>query len=134
MSRDRSRTCCPIGDGAAEVEEPKPGGMVAEVHDEVADLLRCPRPVGICGDAQDVQAAVTDLEREQDIEPPQCHRAVDVEEVAREYVSGLGAQELTPTGVGVPARCRWDAVALEDPADRRGADAVADRRCLVLQP
>jgi hypothetical protein len=31
--------------------------------------------------AQDVQVAVVDLECEQDVEPPQRHRAVDVEEV-----------------------------------------------------
>jgi hypothetical protein len=30
-------------------------------------------------------------------------------------LAGLGAQELPPAGVGVPDRCRWDAVALEDP-------------------
>jgi hypothetical protein len=73
-----------------------------------------------------VQRAVPDLDREQDVEPPQCHRTVDVEEVDREHAGGLGAQELPPRGVGVPDRGRWDAVALEDPSDRRGADAVAE--------
>ena len=43
------------------------------------------------GHAQDVQVAVTDLEREQDVEPPQRYRAVDVEEVDREHAGGLGA-------------------------------------------
>jgi hypothetical protein len=35
-------------------EEPAPHGALAEVHDEVAGLLRGPRPVRVCGDAQDV--------------------------------------------------------------------------------
>jgi hypothetical protein len=26
----------------------------------------------------------------------------------------------------VPDRCRWDAVALQDPPDRRGAHAIAE--------
>ena len=30
-------------------EEPKPGGMVAEIHQQVAGLLRGPRPIGMCG-------------------------------------------------------------------------------------
>jgi hypothetical protein len=33
------------------------------------------------GDAQHMQVAVADLEHEQDVEPAQCHRAVDVKEV-----------------------------------------------------
>jgi hypothetical protein len=73
-----------------------------------------------------VQGAVADLKREQDVEPPQRHRTVDVEEVDREHAGGLAAQELPPTGVGVPDRCRWDEVALQDPTDRRGADPVAE--------
>jgi hypothetical protein len=48
-----------------------------------------------------------------------------VEEVGGEHAGGLGAQELPPAGVGVPHGCRWDPVALQDPADRRGADLVA---------
>ena len=36
-------------------EEPEPGGIVAEVDDEVAGLLRRPRSVGMRGHAQDVQ-------------------------------------------------------------------------------
>ena len=68
------------------------------------------------GHAQDVQVAVTDLEHEQDVEASQRERAVDVEEIDGEHAGGLGAQELAPVGVGVPERCRRDAVALEDPA------------------
>jgi len=36
------------------------------------------------------------------------------------------SQELPPAGVGVQERRRWDSVALEDPADRRGADPAAE--------
>ena len=86
----------------------------------------------MCGDAQDVEVAVADLEREQHVEPPQRHRAVDVEEVDREHGGGLGAQELSPARVGVPDRRRWDAVALQDAPNRRGADAVAECEQLAL--
>ena len=120
--------------GPVADEEPEPGGALAEVHDEVAGLLGGPGPVGMSGHAQHVQVAVADLEHEQDVEPPQRERAVDVEEVDREHAGGLGAQELPPAGVGVPQRRRWDAVALEDPPDRRGADAVAELEQLALDP
>jgi hypothetical protein len=80
----------------------------------------------MAGYAQHMQVAVADLEREQDVEPPQRHRAVDVEEIDRQHAGGLGAQELPPTGVAVPDRCRWDPVPLEDPADHRGPHAVAE--------
>ena len=42
------------------------------------------------GDAEDVQVAVTDLEREQDVDPPQRYRAVDVEKVDRKHAGGAG--------------------------------------------
>src|SRR6185436_18655781 len=61
-------------------------------------------------------------------------RAVDVEDVDGEHAGGLGVQELPPAGVGVPDRGRWDVVALEGPADRRGADAVAEVEQLALDP
>src|SRR6476620_8836694 len=86
------------------------------------------------GYAQDVQVAVADLECEQDVEPPQRYRAVDMEEVDREHAGGLGAQELPPAGVGVPHRRRRDAVALEDPPDRRGTDPMAELEQLALDP
>src|SRR6185312_11436516 len=43
------------------------------------------------------------------------------------------AQELAPAGVGVPDRCRWEAVALQDPPDRRGADTMAELEQLALE-
>ena len=58
------------------------------------------------GHTQDVQVAVADLEREQDVEASQGQRAVDVEDVDGEHAGGLGVQELPPAGVGVPDRGR----------------------------
>jgi hypothetical protein len=78
------------------------------------------------GDSQDVQVAVADLEHEQHVEPAQGDRAVDVEEVDREHAGGVRTQELPPTGVGVSVRGWRDAVALQDPPDRRGPDAVTE--------
>ena len=113
-------------------QEPEQGDVFAEVHHEVVGLLGDPGSVGMRGYAQDVQMAIANLECEQDVDPPERHRAVDVEEVDGERAGGLGAPELSPGGVGVPNRCRWDAVALEDPADRRGGDAVAEFEQLAL--
>ena len=67
------------------------GAIAAEVHDEVAGLLCRPGSIGVRGHAEDVQVAVADLEDEQDVEPAQCHRAVDVEEVDGEHAGGLRA-------------------------------------------
>jgi len=122
---------CPV---AVADEEPEPSGVLAEVHQQVAGLLGSPGSVGMGGHAQHVQGAVADLEHEQHVQPPQGERAVDVEEVHREHAGGLGTQELPPTDVGVPHRRRWDPVALQDPPDRRGADAVAELEQLALQP
>jgi hypothetical protein len=65
--------------------------VLAEVHDEFAGLLRGPAPAGMPGHSQDVQGAIADLEHEQDVEPPQRHRAVDVEEIDREHAGSLGS-------------------------------------------
>jgi hypothetical protein len=97
--------------GAVADQKPEPADVVAELHHEVAGLLRGPEPVGMPGHAQDVQVAVADLEHEQDVESPQRDRAVDVEEVDREHAGGLGAQELPPAGVGAPQWRWWDPVA-----------------------
>ena len=51
-------------------------------------------PVGMRGHAEDVHVAVADLEYEQDVEPAQRHRTVDVEKVDGQHAGGLRAQEL----------------------------------------
>ena len=51
-------------------------------------------PVGMRGHAEDVKVAVADLEYEQDVEPAQRHRTVDVENVDGQHAGGLRAQEL----------------------------------------
>jgi hypothetical protein len=91
-------------------------------------------PSGWSGHTQHVQEAVGNLEHQQDVEPPQGHLAVDVEEADREHAAGLRAQELPPTGVGVLPRSRRDPVALQDPPDRRGAHAIAESEQLTLDP
>jgi hypothetical protein len=115
-------------------EESKPGGVVGEIHQEVAGLLSGPRPVGMPRHAQDVQVAVADLEHEQHVDASQRERAVDMEEVDREHAGRLRPQELPPTGIGAPRR-RWrDSVALQDPPDRRGAHVMAECEQLALDP
>jgi len=104
--------------GSVADDEPEPGNVFAEVHHKVAGLLGRPGSVGMAGHAEDVQVAVADLEYEQDVEPSQRDRTVDVEEVDGQHAGGLGAQELPPAGVGVPLRCWRDPVAAQDPADR----------------
>src|SRR5687768_11349531 len=37
-------------------------GAVADVYEQIAGLLRCPRPVRVAGDAEDVYVASADLE------------------------------------------------------------------------
>jgi hypothetical protein len=46
-------------------EEFEPGGVFAEVHEQVAGLLGGPCPGGAGGDAQDVHAAGLDLHHEE---------------------------------------------------------------------
>ena len=94
-------------------------------------MLGGPRPVGVGGDAQDVHAARLDLQHEQHVEPPQRH-GVDVEEVDREHPGGLGAQELPPAQVVAAGRRRRYPGPLEDPADGRRADPVAQFEQLAL--
>jgi hypothetical protein len=116
--------------GAVADEEPEAVGLVAEVHQEVAGLLGGPRPVRMAGHAQDLQVAIADFECEQDVDPAERDGAVDVEEVDGEHGGCLGAQELAPAGVGVPVGVpvgsQWEAAPVQDPADGRGADAVAE--------
>jgi hypothetical protein len=57
-----------------------------------------------------------------------------VEEVGGEHRHGLRVQELPPCRIGVPFGRRRDLQRLEDPADRRCADAVAELEQLARDP
>jgi hypothetical protein len=53
--------------GSVTDEEPEAVCLIAEVHQEVAGLLGGPGPIWMTGHVQDIQGAVSDLEREQDV-------------------------------------------------------------------
>jgi hypothetical protein len=81
-----------------------------------------------------VDVASVDLDDEENVDPAQCHGAVDVEEVAGQYRRSLSLQELPPAQVGVSGR-RWRyPQPSKDPSDCRGADAMADLEQLALDP
>jgi hypothetical protein len=66
--------------GAVADEEPEGGVAVVEVHQEVAGLLGGPRSVGMRGQAEDVCIAVADFQGEEDVDPFEGDRAVEVED------------------------------------------------------
>jgi len=107
---------------------------LTEIHQQIADLLRSPRPVRVGGYAEDVDVAGADLHHEQAVQALEGHRAVHVEEVGGEHRRGLRVQELPPRHVGVPLRRRRDLQRPEDPADRGCADPVAELEQLTLDP
>jgi hypothetical protein len=55
-------------------KELEPGGVFAEVHEQVAGLLCGPCPGGAGGHAQDVRAAGLDLHHEEHVQAPKEHR------------------------------------------------------------
>jgi len=103
----------------------EPCGAVAEIHQQIPELLHGPGPVQVGGHAEDVHVSGADLHDEEAVQAL-GYRAVDVEEVPGQHRRYLGVQELPPCGVGLPLR-RWrDLQGLEDPAGRRGTDPVAE--------
>ena len=48
-------------------QEPEPGGPLAQIHDQVARLLRDPRPARMTGNPEDVDAPGLDFDHEEDI-------------------------------------------------------------------
>ena len=119
----------PVADQELEV-----CGAVAEVHQEVANLLGSPRAVRVRGYPGEVHIAGADFDDEQAVQALQRQRAVHVEEIGGERGRGLGLQELPPGRVGVPFRRGRYAQCLEDPADRGGADPVPEFQQLALDP
>jgi hypothetical protein len=118
--------------GAVADQEPEVRGVIAQVHQEIADLLGGPRSVRVSGDSEDVDVAALDFDDEQAVQAPECHCAVHMEEIGGQHRRGLGVQELPPCRVGVPCRHRRDMQGLEDPTDRGGADPVAELEQLAL--
>ena len=49
-------------------QEPKPGGVVVEVHEQVAGLLGDPGTGGVGGDPGDVHAATVVFDHDEDVE------------------------------------------------------------------
>ena len=112
--------------GPVPDQEPEPRGAIAQIHQQVANLLYGPRPVWVCGDPEDVHVAGADLHDEQAVQALQRHCAVHVEEIGGEHRGCLNMQELPPGRVGAPLRCRRDLQRPEDPADGGGGDLDAE--------
>jgi hypothetical protein len=126
--------CCGELPGPVADQKPELCGAIAEIHQKIPDLLHGPGPVGVRGHADDVGVSGADLHHEEDVDPLEGHCAVHVEEVAGQHRRCLGAQELAPRGVRLPLWCWRDPQGREDPADRRGADPVAEREQFTLDP
>ena len=67
------------------------GGTVVEVHQQVTGLLGGPGSGRMAGRPEDVHVAAVDFEGEEDVDPFQRDRAVDVEEVHGQHAGGLRA-------------------------------------------
>ena len=80
----------PVADHESEL-----GGVVAEVHQEVAGLLGDPGAGGVGGDRGEVHAAAAVLDHDQEVVAVQ-EDGVDVGEVDGEDRVGLRGQELSP--------------------------------------
>ncbi len=128
------------GEGPGELpgrvadQEPEARSAISEIHQEIADLLCCPWPVRVRGDPGDVDMAAAGLDDEEAVQALERDRAVHVEEVGGEHRRGLHVQELPPGRIGVPPRRRGYLQVLEDPPDRRCANAVTELEQLALDP
>ena len=76
----------------SRTRKPQVRGAFTQIHQQVADLLSCPRPVRIRGHAEEVHVTAADLHDEQAVQPLQRHCAVHVEEISGEHRRCLGAQ------------------------------------------
>jgi hypothetical protein len=103
---------------------PERGDPPAEIHHQVAGSLDSPGRGRVGGHPEDMHPSTVDLDHEQHVQPAQGD-GVQAEEINGQQAGCLGAQEGPPTGVG-PAWRRTDPGATEDPADRGGADPVAE--------
>src|ERR1019366_406232 len=113
-------------------EEAERAGPVAEVHEEVAGLLRGPGAVRVGGHSEDVHVPGAHLHHEQHVQAPEEDR-VDMEEVAGQQPVCLCAQERPPGGVQT-AGCRPVAPGAQDPPHGRLADLVPEPGQLAVHP
>ncbi len=70
--------------GTVADQEPEVRGVVAEVHQEIADLLGGPRPVRMSRDREDMDVAAADFDDEEAVRALEGH-AVHVEEAGGEH-------------------------------------------------
>ena len=103
---------------------------LVQLPGQVSSLLRDPGGIGM-GSAVGVEnAAAGDLHEYQHVEGPKQHR-VDCEEVAGQGSSGVGAEELRPSGA-LAARCRRNAMAAKDAADGGRRDPISELEQFAL--
>jgi hypothetical protein len=112
--------------GPVTDQEPEVRGAVTEVHQEIADLLRGPRPVRVRGDPEHMHVAAAGLQNERAVQALQGHRALPMKEIGGEHCRGLRVQELPPGKISAPLRRRRDPQRFENPADRGRAHPVAE--------
>jgi hypothetical protein len=82
--------------GSVADEEAEGSGAFVEVHQQVAGLLAGPGSGRMACCREDVHLAAADFEGEEDVDPVERHRAVDVEEVHGQHGRGLRWQESSP--------------------------------------
>jgi hypothetical protein len=80
----------------SRIRKQKSAARSPRVHQEVADLLRCPGTVRVSGDPDDVHVTAAYLYDEQAVQALQGHRADVMEEVRGEHGGCLGVHELPP--------------------------------------
>src|SRR5215472_4201205 len=76
-------------------QELEAGGLITEVHQQVAGLLGHPRAGGVGGDARQVDAPGGVFDEEHGMRAAQEH-GIDVEEASRQDRMGRGGQKRTP--------------------------------------
>jgi hypothetical protein len=79
----------------SRIRNRKPGGVVAEFHEQVAGLLGDPGSGWVGGDSGDVHSAAAVLDHDEQVEAAE-EDGVDVGEVDREDRVGLRGDDLSP--------------------------------------
>ena len=113
-------------------QEPQRAEAVAQVHGEVAGLLRRPCPGRARGHPGQVQPAGAVLDEHQHVQPLEQHR-LHHQEVTGDDGVRLGGQELPPGRPGPPGR-GIDARGVQDLPHRGRGDRMPEPRQLALDP